>query len=480
MKLAQGVLWLRTTGVVLVVLCIWQLSSFSVSAMESTSLADVIERVKPVVVNISVGGGNAAPAVAHPERFFDGDQSFEDFFRKFFRRQSFISIEDDRPGTRAMGSGFIVDPSGLVVTNNHVVTGATDVIVTLNDGTQLSAEVVGFDQKTDLSLLQVDTDHQLPSAIFGDSDRTRVGDRVFAVGNPFGLQGTVTTGIVSARGRDIQSGPFDDFLQIDAPINQGNSGGPLFDVAGKVIGVNTAIFSPNGGNVGIGFAIPSGQARPVIEQLRAQGYVDRGWLGVQIQPLNENIATGLGLKDVVGALVTNVVVDSPAEVAGIESGDVVTTFNGRPIENIRDLTLAVASAGSEQAVELGVRRGVDVKNIIVRLGDNPENEALFGSRENIGKGTDNTLGLSLVPLPSEVRRRFQIDNTMTGVLVVGTGGYSPGLSPGDVILRVGTEPVANPSDVVELVATAREKGLSAVVFYVARNSDRRFIAVSLP
>ena len=229
------------------------------------------------------------------------------------------------------------------MTNNHVVTGATDVIVTLNDGTPLSAEVVGFDPKTDLSLLQVETDRELPSAIFGNSDRTRVGDRVFAIGNPFGLQGTVTTGIVSARGRDIQSGPFDDFLQIDAPINQGNSGGPLFDVTGKVIGVNTAIFSPNGGNVGIGFAIPSGQARPVIEQLRAQGYVDRGWLGVQIQPLDENIAIGLGLKDVVGALVTNVVVDSPAEVAGIESGDLVTTFNGRPIENIRDLTLAVAS-----------------------------------------------------------------------------------------------------------------------------------------
>ena len=480
MKLGQGVLWRRTTGVVLVVLCIWQLSSFPVSAMESTSLADVIERVKPVVVNISVGGGNAAPAVADPERFFDGDQSFEDFFRKFFRRQSFVSIEDDRPATRAMGSGFIVDPSGLVVTNNHVVAGATDVIVTLNDGTQLSAEVVGFDQKTDLSLLQVDTDHQLPSAIFGDSDLTRVGDRVFAVGNPFGLQGTVTTGIVSARGRDIQSGPFDDFLQIDAPINQGNSGGPLFDVTGKVIGVNTAIFSPNGGNVGIGFAIPSGQARPVIEQLRAQGYVDRGWLGVQIQSLDEDIAVGLGLAGMVGALVTDVLVDSPAEVAGIESGDVVTTFDGRPIKNIRDLTLAVASSGSEQAVELGVQRGAEFKNITVWLGNSPGNEALLGSREKVAKGPDNTLGLSLALLPAEVRRRFQIQDTMTGVLVVGAGGVPSGLSRGDVILRVGNEPVENPSDVNKLIATARENGQSTVVFYVARSSGRRFIAVPFP
>ena len=483
MELAQRVFRVLATGTsfaALVVLCIWQFSSFSVSAMEPISLADVVERVKPVVVNISAVGGNDRPGMVDPERFFDGDQSFEDFFRKFFGRQSFVPTEDERSAARAMGSGFIVDPSGLVVTNNHVVAGATDVIVTLHDGTSLSAEVVGFDPKTDLSLLRVEADRELPSAIFGNSDRTRVGDRVFAIGNPFGLEGTVTTGIVSARGRDIQSGPFDDFLQIDAPINQGNSGGPLFDVTGKVIGVNTAIFSPNGGNVGIGFAIPSGQARPIIEQLRAQGYVDRGWLGVQIQSLDEDIAIGLGLKDVVGALVTNVVVDSPAEVAGIESGDVVTTFNGRPIEDIRDLILAAASAGSEREVELDVRRGAEAKKLTVRLGVSPENEALLGSREKIGKDSDNTLGLSLAPLPSEARRRFEIDNTTTGVLVIGTGGVSPGLSRGDVILRVGTEPVANPSDVIELVATAREKGQSAVVFYVARNSDRRFIAVSLP
>ena len=334
----------------------------------------------------------------------------------------------------------------------------TEVTVTLNDGTQLLAEVVGFDLKTDLALLQVETADPLPSATFGNSDRARVGDSVFAIGNPFGLEGTVTTGIVSARGRDIRSGPFDDFLQIDAPINQGNSGGPLFDVTGKVIGVNTAIFSPNGGNVGIGFAIPSGQARPVIEQLRAQGYVDRGWLGVQIQSLDEDIAIGLGLKDVVGALVTNVVVKSPAEIAGIESGDVVTKFNGRPVENIRDLTLAVASAGSEREVEMDVRRGAEVKKLTVRLGVNPENEALLGRRTEIGKSSDNTLGLSLVPLSTEVRRSFQIDDNVTGVLVVGMADFGTGLSRGDVILRVGTESVSEPSDVVELVATARGKG----------------------
>jgi len=482
MKLAQCVFRVRTIGIsfaVLAVLCIGQFSPSAVSAMEPFSLADVIERVKPVVVNISATGGSDRPVLATPERFPDGDQSFEDFFWKFFGQQSFVPTEDGRPSPRAMGSGFIVDPSGLVVTNNHVVTGATEVTVTLNDGTQLSAEVVGFDPKTDLSLLQVETDRELPSAIFGNSDQARVGDRVFAIGNPFGLEGTVTTGIVSARGRDIRSGPFDDFLQIDAPINQGNSGGPLFDVTGKVIGVNTAIFSPNGGNVGIGFAIPSGQARPVIEQLRAQGYVDRGWLGVQIQSFDEDIAIGLGLKDVVGALVTNVVVKSPAEVAGIEAGDVVTTFDGRPIENIRDLTLAVASAGSEREVEMDVRRGAEVEKLTVRLGVNPENEALLGRRTEIGKSLDNTLGLSLAPLSTEVRRSFQIDDNVTGVLVVGTADFGTGLSRGDAILRVGTESVSKPSDVVELVATAREKGQSAVVFYVASSLGRRFIAVSL-
>ncbi len=447
--------------------------------MEPISLADVIERVKPVVVNISATAGSDTPVLAAPERFFDGDQSFEDFFRKFFGQQSFVPTKDGRPSARAMGSGFIIASTGLVVTNNHVVTGATDVTVTLNDGTQLLAEVVGFDLKTDLALLQVETADPLPAATFGDSDRTRVGDRVLAIGNPFGLGGTVTTGIVSARGRDIQSGPFDDFLQIDAPINQGNSGGPLFDITGKVIGVNTAIFSPNGGNVGIGFAIPSGQARPVIEQLRAHGYVDRGWLGVQIQSLDEHIATGLGLKDVVGALVANVVVDSPAEVAGIESGDVVTKFNGRTVENIRDLTLAVASAGSDREVELDIRRGAEAKTLTVRLRANPNDEALVGRRQKFGKSSDNTLGLSLAPLSTEARRRFHIDDNMTGVLVVGTADFGTGLSRGDVILRVGTESVSEPSDVVQWVATARDKGQPAVVFYVARSLDRRFIAVSL-
>jgi len=481
-KLINRVFRMSTVGMtfaVLVVLCTWQFSSFSLTAMEPTSLADVIERVKPVVVNVSVIGSDATMPMDDPKRFFGGDRSFEDFFQKFFGRQSFVQTENEQLVTRAMGSGFIVDPSGLVVTNHHVVTGATGVIVTLNDGMQFSAEVVGFDPKTDLSLLQIETGRELPSAIFGDSDRTRVGDRVFAIGNPFGLQGTVTTGIVSARGRDIQSGPFDDFLQIDAPINQGNSGGPLFDVTGKVIGVNTAIFSPNGGNVGIGFSIPAGQAKPVIEQLRVQGYVDRGWLGVQIQSLDEDVAIGLGLKDMVGALVTNVVVDSPADVAGIETGDVVTTFEDSPVENIRDLMFAVASSGSKREVELGIRRGAEFLKLTARLDVNPENEALFESRGETGKTASDTLGLSLAPLSNEVRKRFQIDDTMTGVLVVGTGGVNTGLSRGDVILRVGTQLVSKPSDVVGLVNTAREKGQSSVVFYVANSFGRRFIAVSL-
>ena len=442
--------------------------------------ADVIEVVRPAVVNISV---KRHPRSNKFERFPRTPERYgyptKPFFRRFFERQNWRTDFDATEQSQASGSGFIIDPTGIVLTNHHVVDGAAEIVVTLDDGTELMGNLLGTDAKTDLALLTVEGKSSLPYVSFGNSDAMRAGDWVLAIGNPFGLGGTATLGIISARGRDIQSGPFDDFLQIDAPINRGNSGGPLFDETGNVIGVNTAIFSPNGGNVGIGFAIPSEQARPVIEQLRAQGYVDRGWLGVQIQSLDEDISIGLGLKDVVGALVTNVVVKSPAGVAGIKSGDVVTAFDGRPIENIRDLTLAVAAAGSEEEVELDVRRGVEVKTLTVRLGVNPENEALSGRRKEIDEGSDDTLGLSLALLPSEVRRRFHIENTMTGVLVVGARSVPSGLSRGDVILKVGTEPVSKPSDVVELVATAREKGQSAVVFYVARSLDRRFIAVSL-
>ena len=285
------------------------------------SFADIIEAVQPAVVNISVTGPAAPQTRGHipMQPGTPGPDNFEDFLRRFFERQSY-NVNSPTPTFQGMGSGFIIDAEGYVVTNNHVVEHASEIAVTFNDGTRLEAELVGTDPKTDLAVLKVESDEPLPYARFGDSDATRVGDWVIAIGNPFGLVGSATTGIVSARGRDIRSGPFDDFLQIDAPINRGNSGGPLFDLNGQVIGINTAIFSPNGGNVGIGFAIPSELAESVIDQLRSSGHVERGWLGVTIQQVDEELASGLGFDGDTGALVASVLPASPADIAGVQPG----------------------------------------------------------------------------------------------------------------------------------------------------------------
>ena len=455
------------------------------------SFADVVEAVKPAVVNISAVGAAQMPFMEAPGRrpfgpdqHFGGDQSLEQFFRRFFKRQSYTPAEDVRPGPRAMGSGFIIDPSGLVVTNHHVIAGAFEIVVTLNDGTQLDAELVGTDAKTDLALLEVEAAGTLPYATFGDSDTTRVGDWVLAIGNPFGLGGTATTGIVSARGRDIQSGPFDDFLQIDAPINKGNSGGPLFDVTGQVIGVNTAIFSPNGGNVGIGFAIPASQAGPIVDQLREHGHVERGWLGVQIQSIDDDIAAGLGLKEaeVRGVLVASVVDGSPAAAAGLEAGDVIMAFDGEAIDTIRDLTRAVAAAGPNREIVLELWRGEQTTTRHVQLGANPDVVAAAPRKASgADAASESELGLSLAPLTADARQRYAIDDETAGVLVVGvardTAAAAKGLRRGDVILRVGPEAVAQPADVVRQVRAARDDDRASVVFQVARGDSRQFVAV---
>ena len=454
------------------------------------SFADLIEAVKPAVVNIS----SSAPVSARqrgPEWMMplpDGQSpqrpSLEEFFRHFFERQSAPVPRGEMPEVRSMGSGFIIDEAGLVVTNNHVIEDATEILVTLNDGRRYPAELVGRDPKTDLALLKIDVDEPLPYASFGDSESTRAGDWVIAIGNPFGLGGTATTGIVSARGRDIQAGPFDDFLQIDAPINQGNSGGPLFDTAGRVIGVNTAIYSPNGGNVGIGFAIPASLVAPIIEQLRDDGYVERGWLGVQIQQIDDEIAEGLGLEDAAGALVAGVVPDSPADAAGLKAGDVILGFEKDAIGDIKDLTRRVAAVRPDSEIELEVWRDGRTVEIEVDLGENPEDVAIKAgvSTDEDGDST-GSLGLSLMPLTPESRQRFGIDEKVAGALVAGVAPGSPaarkGLRPGDVILGVGQEAVSSPAEVVDEVARLREDDRPSVVFQVARGGDRRFLAVPL-
>ena len=445
------------------------------------TFADVIDAVKPAVVNISITGTMAhsysEPTPGHPS---PRDMPFEEFLRRFFERQSFQKSQAGAAPVRGMGSGFIVSEDGHVVTNHHVIERAEKIQVILNDGERYDAELVGSDAKTDLALLKIEADEPLPFARFGDSDSTRIGDWVIAIGNPFGLGGTATTGIVSARGRDIQSGPFDDFLQVDAPINQGNSGGPLFDLSGRVIGVNTAIYSPNGGNVGIGFAIPAQQATPIIEQLKTSGRVERAWLGVQIQAVTEEIPEGLGLDESKGALVASVVDGSPAEKAGLRAGDVILGFNGEDIESIKDLTRRVAAASTEEKSTIELWRSGDRENLVVDLGRSPE-EAAVVARGEAQPDAQAALGLSFAELAPPTRQRYRVDESIEGALVVDVKPGSPaakvGLRRGDVVTMVGQKEVSGPADVVEEIKKASDNDRASVLLQVARGNARQFVPV---
>lgn len=346
------------------------------------SFADLVQRVKPAVVNIATTekvDGRSEMAPDMPGMPFPPDSPMGEFFRRFFGPGATMGQSRPRE-VHALGSGFIIDPDGYVVTNNHVIDGADEITVILEGGDRLEAKVVGRDAKTDLALLKIDADEPLPYVSFGDSDAARVGDWVVAVGNPFGLGGSVTAGIISARGRDIHAGPFDDFLQVDAPINRGNSGGPLFSTSGEVIGINTAIYSPNGGNVGIGFATPSSLARTVIAQLREKGSVERGWLGVTIQSVTDDIADSLGLDEAEGALVSKVLPDSPAASAGLQQGDVILALNGQRITRFKTLPRLVAEAKTGKPATVTVWRDGREKDVTVTIGRMPEDTAsLMGS-----------------------------------------------------------------------------------------------------
>ena len=293
--------------------------------------------------------------------------------------------------TEGQGSGFLIDASGYIVTNNHVAGGADEITVTLQDGRKFEAKLIGNDPRTDLAVIKIDAPSNLPYVAFGDSDNARVGDWVVAIGNPFGLGGTATAGIISARGRDIQSGPYDDYLQLDAPINFGNSGGPVFNTAGEVVGVNTAIFSPNGGNIGIGFAIPANQAKTVVAQLREKGSVERGWLGVQIQDLDEELAASLGLEQNHGALVADVVEDAPAQHAGLKQGDVITRFNDHEIDNARTLSRVVAATSPSESAKVTVWRNGKAQELRVKVGE-ASNSDEVASNEPAATGRELSRG----------------------------------------------------------------------------------------
>ncbi len=448
------------------------------------SFADLVETVGPAVVQITTTG--AATALADgpaelPEAFRRGP--FKEFFDRHFGDQSPENRQTPGPRASGLGSGFIVDADGHVVTNNHVVAGASEITVSLTDGRELTAEVIGTDQKTDLAVLRVKTDAPLPTVAWGDSDAIRVGDWVVAVGNPFGLHGTATAGIVSARGRNIGAGPYDDFIQIDAPINRGNSGGPLFDGDGRVVGVNTAIFSPSGGNVGIGFAIPAAIARDVVAELIDSGQVKRGWLGVMIQPVTTDIADSLGLDKAAGALVARVEPDSPAAQGGLRTGDVVMTFDGRSIDTVRDLSRAAASAKAGITAPVTVWRNDAPVTLDVTIGAAPTTVAAARPA-----ATDETLvvegmGLSVAALDDGARARFGVGADTAGVVVIDVDANADaarkGLRPGDVITQAGGVEIVTPADLQEAVKAARSAERASVLVLLERDGMTRFVAVAI-
>lgn len=457
------------------------------------SFADLAAQLLPSVVNISTTQvSKAKPPARGGSPSPDSPQvppgsPFEEFFKDFFDRNP----QENRPRRNtSLGSGFIIDPSGIVVTNNHVIADADEVTVTLHDDSTLKAEIIGRDAKTDLAVLKVKTEKKLPAVKFGNSDVTRVGDWVLAIGNPFGLGGTVTAGIVSARARDIQSGPYDDFLQTDASINRGNSGGPMFNLAGEVIGINTAIFSPTGGSVGIGFAIPASLARPVVEQLRQYGKTRRGWLGVRIQQVNDEIAESLGLDKARGAMVAAVTANGPAEKAKIEPGDVVLTFDGKDVNEMRRLPRIVAETPIDKKVVATVwRKGKELKLDVV-VGELDENETAALAPDPGAKGgkegtktTVDALGLSMAKLNPELREKFDIDTGVEGVVITEVTTDSPaaqkGLRAGDVIVEVAQEQVKDPKDVADRVKKAKDAGRKSVLMLVDRQGDLRFVAIKL-
>nr|MBX2854429.1 Do family serine endopeptidase [Paracoccaceae bacterium] len=372
------------------------------------SFADLAERLSPAVVNISTAQTVNRPNRPMPQ--LPPGSPFREFFEDFFDRRGGEGGGPNR--VQSLGSGFVIDGDGFVVTNNHVIEEADEIEVNFSDGSSLPAVLIGRDPKTDIALLKVEPPEPLEFVNFGESEAARVGDWVVAIGNPFGLGGSVSAGIISARNRDINAGPYDDFIQTDAAINRGNSGGPLFNMAGEVIGVNTAIISPSGGSIGIGFSVPSAIATAVVEQLRSFGETRRGWLGVRIQSVDETIAESLGLDDAMGALVSEVTEDGPAEEAGLESGDVILTFDGQNIESMRDLPRIVAETEVGKTVDVEIlRRGSrDTVQVAIALLEEERFESTEADTAGDDDSTASMLGMVLEPLTPDSRRRFDISS----------------------------------------------------------------------
>src|SRR5262245_53112822 len=468
------------------------------SARGPDGIADVAEKVIDAVVNISTsqnvasrnqggGGGGAMPNLPN-------DPQLDELFRDFFNRRGQQGDNQNRGGNtprrvNSLGSGFIIDSAGIVVTNNHVIADADEITVILNDGSRIKAELIGKDQKTDLALLRIKTDKQLKSVKFGNSDSLRLGEWVVAIGNPFSLGGTVTAGIVSARNRDINSGPYDNYIQTDAAINRGNSGGPLFNLEGEVVGVNTAIISPSGGSIGIGFAVPSKTALAVIDQLKNFGETRRGWLGVRIQQVTDEIAESLGIKPARGALVAGVDEKGPARPAGIEPGDVIVKFDGKEIKEMRDLPRVVADTpvGKEVPVQV-IRKGKEeTKTVTLGRLEDGERQASLTTPQTTPETKPvikKTLGIDLANMSDDLRKKYKIKDTVKGVVILGVDAGSPAadkrLSAGDTIVEIAQEAVSNADDFEAKIDKLKKDGRRTALLLVASaEGELRFVALAL-
>jgi serine protease Do len=475
----------------------------AIPLQELPSVADLADRLLPAVVEITIeSGGEGAdtpdtqqdapdttpdqpPGSDSPD---DPNNPFKDFFDEFLKRGQ--GGEQPKQKMTSMGSGFVVDPSGIIVTNNHVVEGAESIEVHFHDDTILKGELVGRDPKTDLAVIRVKPAKPLPTVAFGDSDKLRVGEWVMAIGNPFGLGGSVSLGIVSARNRDINAGPYDDFIQTDAAINKGNSGGPLFNLKGQVMGINTAIFSPSGGSVGIGFSVPSNTAKNVISQLIQYGETRRGWLGVKIQAVTDEIAESLALPNTHGALVADITAGGPAEAAGLQSGDIIIEFNGRPVNTMRDLPKIVAETPIGNKVPLKVlRKGKEV-SLTAEVGRLEDGEKLADAStkapEKAAPAVVTLLGMTVTSITDELRTKYGIDKDLKGAVVTEVAKDGPAadkrLEPGDVITEAGEQEVQGAADISARIDEAKKAGKNSILLLIAKggkSGEMRFIALKL-
>ncbi len=462
-----------------------------VSSIEQPDFSELAEELIPSVVSVSVIISRETINQPRAPQFPPGSP-FEDFFKDFFERRGIprqnTPPQRPRRNETAQGSGFIIHEKGLIVTNNHVISGASSISVVLHDGKSLQAELVGADAKTDLALLKVNTDIKLKTVKWGNSDEVKVGNWAMAIGNPFGLVNTVTVGIVSARARDINAGPFDDFIQTDASINRGNSGGPLFNLKGQVIGVNTAIYSPSGGSVGIGFAIPSALAENIVEQLENYGRTIRGWLGVRIQTVTEDLANSLGLDRPYGALVASVIPNSPAEEAGIKAGDVILEFNGSEVTEMRKLPRLVAETKVNTRSNVVIWRNEKRKNLKVVIAEMKEEEK--PAEKKVKSSDENTLqsnffdklGLTLSTINKDIRMQQNIPEDVSGLLVTkveqNTDAEVKGIRPGDIIQEINQTPINDISE-FEKIINALNGTKKGVLLLINRQGNINFVALKL-